>query len=168
MNRETIEQTTRLWQTDPQKAKTRPAVTARSDGAQAVLEAGAFSWRCDLPQPLGGSNTAPSPTALLLGALAGCGVVFMRDTLAPQLGMQIDAIEAVAQCSADARGLLGLDGVAPDLDDFEVRISVQSAEPQERIDELFRVWQERCPIYLALSKPLRVRAQLHTQAAASV
>jgi hypothetical protein len=60
-----------------------------------------------MPAPLGGTNEAPSPTALLLS-------VFIRDTLAPQLGVTVDAIEATAECETDARGLLGMDSVAPD------------------------------------------------------
>ena len=51
---------------------------------------------------IGGENLAPSPTAYLLGALAGCGVVFLRDTLAPQFDVTIDALEATARCRADA------------------------------------------------------------------
>ena len=76
------------------------------------MEHGSFSWHTDMPLPLGGTNEAPSPTALLLSALAGCAVVFIRDTLAPQLGVTVDAIEATAQCETDARGLLGMDSVA--------------------------------------------------------
>ena len=42
-------------------------------------------------------STAPRPTALLLGARAGCVVVFIRDTLAPQLGVQVESVEATAR-----------------------------------------------------------------------
>jgi uncharacterized OsmC-like protein len=66
--------------------------------------------RCDLPPALGGENKAASPTALLLGALAGCAVVFIRDVLGPQQGVRIDAVEAQAQCRADFRGLLAMPG----------------------------------------------------------
>jgi len=55
------------------------------------MEHGPFSWHTDMTVPLGGTNEAPSPTALLLSALAGCAVVFM---LAPQLGVTVDTIEA--------------------------------------------------------------------------
>jgi hypothetical protein len=55
-------------------------------------------------------RASPPP---LLGALAGCAVVFIRDTLGPQLGVQIDAVEATAQADADSRRLLGMDAVAP-------------------------------------------------------
>jgi uncharacterized OsmC-like protein len=58
------------------------------------MEHGSFSWHTDMPVPLGGTNEAPSPTALLLSALAGCAVVFIRDPLAPQLGVTVDTIEA--------------------------------------------------------------------------
>ena len=108
MNRERIEETIRLWQAQPVKAKGKPMVIARAEGSKAVMEHGSFSWRTDTPVA-GGTNEAPSPTALLLSALAGCAVVFMRDTLAPQLGVTVDAIEATAQCETDARGLLGMD-----------------------------------------------------------
>jgi uncharacterized OsmC-like protein len=152
MTADTIRETTRLWQEQPDKAKSAPTVKARADGSQAVLEAGPFSWRADLPQPLGGTNQAPSPTALLLSALAGCAVVFIRDTLAPQLGIPVDAVEATAQCDADARGLLGMAGVAPDLQNIRLDIQVQSPGGEGDVQKLFQVWQERCPIYLALIK----------------
>jgi hypothetical protein len=71
MNRERIEETVRLWQAQPDKAKGKPTVIARAEGSKAVMEHGS-----------GGANDAPSPTALLLSALAGCAVVFIRDTLA--------------------------------------------------------------------------------------
>ena len=114
MKAETIEATVEAWTKEPEKAKGAPVVTARADGSQAVIEAGSFTWRADLPPALGGSNQAPTPTALLLGALAGCAVVFVRDTLGPQLGVRVDAVEANVRCETDARGLLGIGGAAPE------------------------------------------------------
>ncbi len=161
----TIGDTVRLWQAEPDRAKGKPAVKAHSDGAQAVLEAGSFSWCCDLPQPLGGTNAAPSPTALLLSALAGCAVVFIRDTLAPQLGVRVDGVRAVVQCEADSRGLLGIDGAVPDLQNIQVTISVQTPDADEQVQRLYQVWRERCPIYLALTKAQQVSTALEIQRA---
>src|SRR6476661_5560738 len=78
MNRERIEETVRLWQAQPDKAKGKPTVIARAEGSMAVMEHGSFSWRTDMPVSLGGTNEAPSPTALLLSALAGCAVAPLR------------------------------------------------------------------------------------------
>jgi len=39
-----------------------------------------------------------------------------------------------------------------------VDISVVSSEPEEKLQHLFAIWKERCPIYLALIKPTTVAA----------
>jgi uncharacterized OsmC-like protein len=155
METETILKTIRLWKDQPEKARVSPAVTARAESTQAVLEAGSFSWRADLPASLGGTNRAPSPTALLLSALAGCAVVFIRDTLGPLLNVPITDVRATARCRTDFRGLLGLDGAAPDLEDIELSIEIVS--PDERgAESVYQAWVERCPVYLALVKPMQV------------
>jgi uncharacterized OsmC-like protein len=160
MNPEVIKQSIQQWTSEPEKAKVGPVVKARTDGAQAVVEAGPFSWRTDLPPTLGGENKAASPTALLLGALAGCAAVFIRDTLAPQLGMRVGSVQAEVKCKADFRGLLGMPGAIPDLDNLELNIQIQSQESEDQVQALYRVWLERCPVYLALTKPLAVKTTL--------
>jgi uncharacterized OsmC-like protein len=87
-------------------------------------------------------------------------VVFIRDTLAPQLGVRVDAIEATAQCETDARGLLGMDSVAPDLCNIGLTIGIQSPENEDAVRKVYQVWQERCPVYLALIKALPVATTL--------
>lgn len=160
MRTEAIHETIRLWKEHPEQARVTPSVQARSDGAQAVLEAGTFKWRADLPVPLGGTNAAPSPTAMLLGALAGCAVVFIRDTLAPLLGVGVTGVRATVRCAADFRGLLAQDGAAPDLHDMEIDIELSTTEGEEGARRLFQAWLARCPVYLALVKPTEVRANL--------
>ncbi len=156
MNAATIETTIDAWTRDPDQARGTPTVTAHADGSQAVIEAGPFSWRTDLPPALGGTNEAPSPTALLMGALAGCAVVFVRNTLAPQLGIETTAVSATVTCDTDARGLLGLGDAAPDLRNLRLDVTVASPEGQSAANRIADVWQQRCPIYLALLKPTDV------------
>ena len=160
----TIEKFTR----EPDAARSAPAVTARVVDGRAALSAGSFTWYADLPAALGGTNTAPSPTAYLLGALAGCAVAFLRDTLAPQLGVRVDDVSAVARCTADARGLLGIEGATPDLDNVAIEITIVSPEPRSRIDALCDVWLERCPIYLGLLKANSVAASFTVEQAEHV
>ena len=162
MKTETIEATIEAWTKDPEKALGAPVVTARADESQAVIQAGPFTWRADLPPALGGQNEAPSPTALLLGALAGCAIVFVRDTLAPQLGVRVDAVEAAVRCETDARGLLGIDGAQPDLRNVSLDVTVQSPDGDTGVETIAKVWQQRCPIYLALVKPTDVAVQFRT------
>ncbi len=65
----TVSETVRLWNRQPGKTIGKPSVRVRGDCGQAFLDAGAFSWRADLPPSLGGSKAALRPPAMLLGAL---------------------------------------------------------------------------------------------------
>jgi uncharacterized OsmC-like protein len=160
MEASVIRQTEERFAAEPEVARAKPAVTATLANGRARLSAGAFNWEADLPPALGGTGLAPSPTLYLLGALAGCAVAFTRDTLGPQLGLQLDDVSAVARCATDSRGLLGMTDALPDLAEIELDISVSSPEPPDRIEELRRVWLERCPIYLAIAKPNAVTVRL--------
>jgi uncharacterized OsmC-like protein len=160
MKRDVIDQTIDRWTKEPEKAQSNPVVKARSDGAQAMVESGRFYWRADLPPALGGENQAASPTALLLGALAGCAVTFIRDTLAPQFNVRVHSVQAEATCHADMRGLLGMQGAAPDLDGIELTIRIDSPDGDDKVQALYEAWQERCPVHLALTKPMTVRTFL--------
>lgn len=155
-----IKQTVESWTEEPEGALARLSVTARSAGAQAVLEAGIFSWWSDLPRSLGGSAQAPSPTTLLLSALASSAVIYVRDTLGPQLGVAIESVEATARCDTDYRGLLALGGVDPALGEVDLRIQVVSSDGERAVESLYRVWEERSPVFLALTRGLAIRTSI--------
>jgi uncharacterized OsmC-like protein len=153
------------FRADPTTARGKPSVTATLTNGHARLAAGAFNWDADLPASIGGGNLAPSPTAYLLGALAGCAVAFLYDTLAPQFGVRIEALTAVASCASDARGLLGMDDASPELADIAIDIEVTSPDPEAKTGPMLEAWRARCPIFLALLRPNDV--SLTTRVAAS-
>ena len=101
-----LDQGLRQRSRDPDRHRPRREQPSRDPGRP-------FTWRADLPPALGGTNQAPSPTALLLSALAGCAVVFVRDTLAPQLEDRVTSVEATVKCDTDGRGLLGMTAPNP-------------------------------------------------------
>ena len=151
---------------DPAAAQSTPTVIATLINGRARLSTGNFNWESDLPGALGGGNLAPSPTAYLLGALAGCAVAFLWDTLAPQFGVALDDIRAVASCRTDARGLLGFPEVSPALADVRLEIEDSSSDPDDRVEAMLAAWRERCPIYLALLQPNAIDLQTKVAAAA--
>ena len=156
MNATVLADSEARFRSDPSTARSTPAVKASLVNGRARLSAGAFNWDADLPLTLGGENLAPSPTAYLLGALAGCAVAFLNDTLAPQFDVDIMDVTAVARCATDQRGLLGIDGAPPDLADLALDIQISSASAEDRVEAMLSAWRERCPIYLALIKPQSV------------
>ncbi|WP_412538066.1 OsmC family protein [Longispora sp. K20-0274] len=165
MSAKLIDDAVERFTADPDTARSSPSVSASLVDGRARLTTGPYAWEADLPSALGGGNRAPGPTAYLLGALAGCAVAFLHDTLAPQLGLTLDAVRAVATCATDARGLLGMGDVSPDLNDVTIEIHVTSSASGELLARLFDLWQERCPVYLALVRPVSVRATFATQSA---
>lgn len=160
----TIAETEARFRADPSTATSRPAVTATLANGRARLTAGAFNWDADLPATLGGENLAPSPTAYLLGALAGCAVAFLRDTLAPQFGVELTDVTAVANASSDLRGLLAIDDGRPDLTALGLDIRLTTSSPGDRVSAMLDAWRERCPIYLALLKPNEIALTTSVQA----
>lgn len=155
MTTETIDETIATWTREPDKARGAPTVTARSEGSQAVIQAGPFTWRADLPPALGGANQAPSPTALLLGALAGCAVVFVRDTLAPQLKSRSPPWRRPWDARPTPGGCWAWTAPSPTWP-VTMEVSVTSPDGEAAVAEVARVWLERCPIYLALMKPVDI------------
>lgn len=149
----TIQDTYATFSADPEAARTAPAVAATLNNGFARASAGPFNWDIDLPGPLGGGNQAPSPTAYFLGALAGCAVAFVNDTLAPEFDVEIDAITATAGCSADLGGLVGVPDADPRLRDLALTVEIASTSPADRLTALQQAWRERCPIYLAIAEP---------------
>jgi uncharacterized OsmC-like protein len=160
MTTATLVETGDRFRADRATARTSPSVTATLANGHARLTAGPFNWDADLPIAIGGGNLAPSPTAYLLGALAGCGVAFLHDTLAPEYGVRIDAITAVARCKADMAGLVGIDGALPDLTDIELEVQVVTPDSEATTAPMFAAWRERCPIYLALRNPNAISLSL--------
>lgn len=138
---------------DPAAGRTSPTVSATLESDRATISSGPFSWAADLALSIGGTNLAPSPTAYLLGALAACGVVFLNDTLAPEFGVTVRGITAVASCRADLAGLVGIEGALPDLTGIEIEITVDTPDPASTTGPMFDAWERRCPIDLALRNP---------------
>ena len=153
------------FRADPGTAVTTPTVTATLLNGHARLSSGPFNWESDLGPAVGGENLAPSPTAYLLGALAGCGVIFVRDTLAPQFDVTLTDIEATASCRSNVAGLLGVEGADPALADIALTLRVSSPDRAERVDAMLAAWRERCPIYLALLTPNQVALDIQATTA---
>lgn len=135
---------------DPSSGHVSPSVTASSVNGRARLSAGPFNWDSDLPPVVGGHNEAPSPTAYLLGALAGCAVSFISATLAPQFEVEIEQLSATASCSTDLAGLLGVQETDPRLHGITLDIHVVSPSAPERVQAMRDAWLQRCPVYLSL------------------
>ena len=81
-------------------------------GLRCEIEDGAWHLAADMPVKAGGDETAPTPGVLGRGALASCLAIGVASWGA-RLGVAIDAVEVEVQADFNARGELGIDGIAP-------------------------------------------------------
>lgn len=154
--RELLEKYIQQFKEQPETAKVASIVKATTKDNFVILESGKFAFLVDEPPPLGGGNKAVNPTQLFLGALAGCAGAFIKDTLAPLGGVSIDDVEVEVGCQADLRGLLGIGDVQPDYQNISLSITIHSKDSEDKIEQLFELYQKRCPIYLGIIKPMSI------------
>jgi len=93
-------------------------VTARwAGGYQVDVQAGEFGLRVDEPERVGGTNTGPQPTDLLLSAVASCFVLSLayaaakRDIVVESIGVAVTGTYEGPRFSAIR---IEVDLVAPD------------------------------------------------------
>lgn len=135
----------------------RYEVTASGAGGATAATVRGHTIRTDLPRKMGGADEHPQPVELLVAALIGCEqatAAFVARHMTPRLALAGLTFEYVAR--RDERGatslplhapipvparLTGVTGVAT------VHL-VRGAGPEtaERVDELRRLTEERCPV----------------------
>lgn len=122
--------------------------TAVVDGLRSRVEGpGGAVVVSDMPQGVGGSDSAPSPGWLLRAALASCDatVIAMR---AAQEGITLDTLEVTADSESDDRGLLGMDESVP-AGPLTSRIHVKigaAGVPEEKLREIVEWADHHSPV----------------------
>lgn len=58
-----------------------------------------------------------------------------------------------------------MEGTIPDVQNVQVTIKIQSSDSEKNMRKLYKLWQERCPIFLALTKPLPISTALEIRGA---
>ena len=99
----------------------------------------------DEPSYLGGSDKGPSPIELLLAALGGCQIITFA-FFAPKLGVKLKNVETVVEGYLDPRGFMGVSGVRPGFQKIRISTKIQAEGDPEKIKELTRMAEERCPV----------------------
>lgn len=96
------------------------------------------------PERVGGDNSAPTPMELVLAALDGCLAVVI-ETVAVELGIEVQAIELESEATIDVRGFRGVAGVSPHFDRVATRIELRSDADPTGLAALREATVARCP-----------------------
>lgn len=100
----------------------------------------------DEPPALGGDDTGPNPMEYVLASLIGCASVMIR-LIARELDFSYNGARFELSGELDLRGLMGEPGVSPHFSNVTGRVLVDSPESPDRLAEMTRRVESRCPVF---------------------
>jgi uncharacterized OsmC-like protein len=130
------------------------------DGARQTIEHRQdFRLDADEPPLLLGEDRGANPVEYVLTALSACLTTSLVYHAAAQ-GIEIEEIESELEGDLDLRGFLGLsDQVRNGYENIRVKFRIRADAPQEKIDELVQLAQQRSPVFDIVTNPVPVQVK---------
>jgi uncharacterized OsmC-like protein len=132
--RATLERTIGVLSENPEKGRSadKPATAVLDEGLRVRVD-GPDGWSVvtDMPAPMGGGASAPTPGWVMRAALASC-LASLVAQCAAQEGIELDTLEVSTESETDSRGMLGVADVpaGPEHLALRVRIGAAGVEPE--------------------------------------
>jgi uncharacterized OsmC-like protein len=118
-----------------------------------------YSVASDEPPSIGGTDRAPSPSSIFVASIGFAeNVIFARQ--AALLGVDFDSLETKVEARWDIKGTFGIGGADPSITELTVETRVSSSAPHERLAEVVRLTDRRCPMTATVAKSAAVRRKL--------
>jgi uncharacterized OsmC-like protein len=148
--REAVKRMAEVLVEQPQKGRsTNPSATATLEAGLRFLVTGPKGEAAvtDMPPPLGGKGSAPSPGWLMRASLAACNATMIA-IRAAQRGVTLTTLEVTVTSESDVRGFLGTDeSVSAGLFGLRSRVKIGAAgAPPEQIREIVSWAEAHSPI----------------------
>ena len=131
----------------PQEAVATLTVSTRQvAGLRSEARIRDFRITVDEPHALGGTDSGPKPTELILAALGVCQEVTYR-LYAESLGIPLSHVSVKVEGRSDLRGLFGADdSVRPGFRDVRAVVEIESPASSEEIERLRQFVDAHCPV----------------------
>lgn len=122
------------------------AIVELKEGLTFEAKARDFSLIIDEPENLGGKNLGPNPVEYLLFALGGClGIVIQ--VVSKEMNLKLDGVKINLKGELNPLRFMGKDfSERAGYKKITVEIDIKSNEPKEKLQELIKKVEERCPI----------------------
>lgn len=124
----------------------------------ATPRAGQVTLRADFPPHMGGNGLAPSAVQYCMyGAMACFASTYAL--VAALEGVQLRSLHVRSTADLNFARFFGV-SEAPALDALRWEVEVESDAPQETLDRLLRLAEERCPATWCLRNPVPLEASV--------
>lgn len=117
-------------------------------------EKGKFTVEADQPIPLGGGGTRPSPMHYCFYGVAACTAATFA-TIAASEGVKLRKVRVAAEGRMDLSKTLGISNL-PIVEEVKLQITVDTDAGDEKIQEMRRLVEERCPAAFCLTNPVKM------------
>ena len=135
---------------------TAHAVTTLGAGLTATTEDGPWRIAVDLPERLGGTATAPSPSALLRAALGSCMAMTYR-MRAARSGVTLTAVRVTVETDSAIAGMLLTDSAEPaGFGAVRFHVEVESPDPAPVVRRILDEGDRLSPVLDDLSRSVPV------------
>jgi uncharacterized OsmC-like protein len=124
-----------------------------------LAESRTHSFVMDESPDLKGNDLGMNPVETLLSALAGCALITIK-AFASSYGVEILTAEANVEGELDFRGFMGLADVRSGLQSINLKISIKSSSPEEKVKKLIELVEKRCPVDDTLSHGVAVKVSI--------
>ena len=122
-------------------------------------EQGTQQIEIDSPSFLGGKGSRLGPTNYCVVGMASC-LALTFAILAARHGVRLSKLAIDAECDLDFEKYLDVSD-EPVVEEVRFRLTAEGKDTtREKLSELLRMAEERCPAVYMLVNPIRVRAEL--------
>jgi len=127
-------------------SKMKFIVRASGEGTTTAARVGKHKIVIDADTQMGGKDMGPNPLETLLSALAACENV-TANAVAKEMKFDLQGITFKITGEFDPRGFMGDPNVRTYFEKVEVEATVKTTESEDRIKELQKAVEPRCPVY---------------------
>jgi len=124
------------------------------------IEGKEFTIEADMPTKLGGWGTRPGPLHYCLYGLTSC-YAFTFAAVAAMEKITLKTLEVETEAHIDLSKVLGM-SEKPIVEEVKWKVKVSSDAPQEKIESLKKLAEERCPAVYCLTNPVKLTIDLAT------
>src|SRR5690625_4834205 len=118
----------------------------KSEGMKKIVKMGKYEVIVDEAPQMGGNNEGPNPLQYMLTALAGCTNV-VAHAAAKEMEFDLQGLTVQVDGEFDPRGFMGEPNVRTYFETVNVNVEVQTTEPEDRLEELKKQVETRCPVF---------------------